>query len=68
VLSMVVDLDATIWLSEYLSTRWQGTLLIVSHDAEFLDEARGWSVWGVWAPSDVHLLPRPQAWCRWSHA
>ena len=33
-----LDLDACIWLSEYLATSWQGTLLIVSHDAEFLDE------------------------------
>jgi len=33
-----IDLDACIWLSEYLASCWQGTLLIVSHDADFLDE------------------------------
>jgi len=33
-----LDLDAVIWLSNYLATKWKGTLLVVSHDADFLDE------------------------------
>ena len=31
-------MDAAIWLGEYLATKFRGTLLVVSHDAEFLDE------------------------------
>jgi ATP-binding cassette subfamily F protein 1 len=26
-----------LWLDEYLSTQWKHTLLVVSHDADFLD-------------------------------
>jgi len=33
-----LDLDAAIWLGDYLATKFRGTLLVVSHDAEFLDE------------------------------
>jgi len=33
-----LDLDAVIWLEEHLARHWRGTLLIVSHDAIFLDE------------------------------
>jgi ATP-binding cassette subfamily F protein 1 len=32
-----LDLDAVLWLDEYLSVHWKGTILIVSHDADFLD-------------------------------
>mmetsp|Transcript_7212 Transcript_7212/g.7306 ORF Transcript_7212/g.7306 Transcript_7212/m.7306 type:complete len:844 (+) Transcript_7212:246-2777(+) len=32
-----LDLDAVIWLNDYLATNWKGTLLIVSHDSDFLD-------------------------------
>ena len=32
-----LDLDAVLWLEEYLSTQWHGTVLVVSHDADFLD-------------------------------
>jgi hypothetical protein len=31
------DLNAVLWLDEYLSTQWKHTLLVVSHDADFLD-------------------------------
>ncbi|TQV82525.1 ATP-binding cassette domain-containing protein [Exilibacterium tricleocarpae] len=31
-----LDLDATVWLEQWLQ-RYQGTLLIISHDREFLD-------------------------------
>src|SRR3546814_14757044 len=31
-----LDLDAVLWLEEWLR-RYQGTLLIISHDREFLD-------------------------------
>jgi len=32
-----LDLDAVIWLDEFLSTEFKKTLLVVSHDADFLD-------------------------------
>ncbi|CAE7782547.1 ABCF4, partial [Symbiodinium microadriaticum] len=32
-----LDLNAVLWLDEYLSSQWNGTLLIVSHDADFLE-------------------------------
>jgi ATP-binding cassette subfamily F protein 3 len=32
-----LDLDATIWLEQWLS-RYQGTLLLISHDRDFLDK------------------------------
>lgn len=32
-----LDLDAVLWLDEYLSQQWKGTVLIVSHDSDFLD-------------------------------
>ena len=32
-----LDLDAVLWLDDYLSTEWKGTVLIVSHDSDFLD-------------------------------
>ena len=32
-----LDLDAVLWLEDYLSAHWTGTLLVVSHDADFLD-------------------------------
>lgn len=32
-----LDLNAVLWLDEYLSTQWKETILIVSHDADFLD-------------------------------
>jgi ATP-binding cassette, subfamily F, member 1 len=31
------DLNAVLWLEEFLSTRWSGTVLTVSHDADFID-------------------------------
>lgn len=31
-----LDMPAVVWLSDYLSS-WRGTLLVVSHDREFLD-------------------------------
>jgi hypothetical protein len=36
-LSVPTDLNAVLWLDEYLSTQWKHTLLVVSHDADFLD-------------------------------
>lgn len=33
-----LDLNATIWLKSYLIDEWKGTLLVVSHDRDFLDE------------------------------
>lgn len=32
-----LDLNAVLWLDDYLSEHWKGTLLIVSHDSDFLD-------------------------------
>lgn len=32
-----LDLDATLWLEQWL-TRYQGTLLLISHDRDFLDK------------------------------
>ena len=32
-----LDLDAVLWLDDYLSQEWKGTVLIVSHDSDFLD-------------------------------
>nr|VFJ44640.1 MAG: ATP-binding cassette, subfamily F, member 3 [Candidatus Kentron sp. FM]VFJ44988.1 MAG: ATP-binding cassette, subfamily F, member 3 [Candidatus Kentron sp. FM]VFK06614.1 MAG: ATP-binding cassette, subfamily F, member 3 [Candidatus Kentron sp. FM] len=32
-----LDLDAVLWLEDWLSHRYPGTLLLVSHDREFLD-------------------------------
>lgn len=34
---MYSDIEAVIWLEDHLATNWKGTLLIVSHDADFLD-------------------------------
>ena len=31
-----LDLNAVLWLDEYLSKKWKGTILIVSHDQDFL--------------------------------
>jgi hypothetical protein len=36
-LPVPADLNAVLWLDEYLSTQWKHTLLVVSHDADFLD-------------------------------
>ncbi|MCW8839496.1 MAG: ATP-binding cassette domain-containing protein [Gammaproteobacteria bacterium] len=35
-----LDLDAVIWLQEWLG-QYQGTLLLISHDRDFLDEVAG---------------------------
>lgn len=32
-----LDLNGVIWLNDYLSESWKGTLVLVSHDVEFLD-------------------------------
>ena len=32
-----LDLDAVLWLDHHLANHFPGTLLIVSHDADFLD-------------------------------
>jgi ATP-binding cassette subfamily F protein 1 len=32
-----LDLDAVLWLDEYLSEQWKGSIVIVSHDSDFLD-------------------------------
>lgn len=32
-----LDLNGVIWLNDYLSGSWKGTLVLVSHDVEFLD-------------------------------
>ena len=32
-----LDLDATIWLEEHLRTEFRGIVLLVSHDAGFID-------------------------------
>jgi len=31
-----LDLNAVLWLDDYLASKWKGTLLIVSHDQDFL--------------------------------
>jgi ATP-binding cassette, subfamily F, member 1 len=33
-----LDLNATIWLTNYLSNEWKKTLVVVSHDKDFLNE------------------------------
>lgn len=33
-----LDLETTIWLTEYLTHHWDNTIVIVSHDREFIDE------------------------------
>lgn len=33
-----LDLNATIWLTDYLSKLWKGSLIVVSHDKNFLNE------------------------------
>ncbi|KAK3284137.1 hypothetical protein CYMTET_8194, partial [Cymbomonas tetramitiformis] len=33
-----LDLDAVLWLGNYLANSWKHTLLLVSHDRDFLDE------------------------------
>ena len=33
-----LDLNAVIWLTEYLATEWKNTLIIVSHNQDFLNE------------------------------
>ncbi len=35
-----LDLEATLWLQSYLAT-WPGTLLVISHDRELLNEVAG---------------------------
>ena len=35
-LYIIQDLNAVIWLEDYLATRFKGTLLVVSHDQDFL--------------------------------
>ena len=32
-----LDLNAVLWLDDYLENHWKNTLLVVSHDANFLD-------------------------------
>ncbi|CAM9857813.1 unnamed protein product [Ascophyllum nodosum] len=32
-----LDLHAVLWLDDYLSSKWKTTLLVVSHDQDFLD-------------------------------
>ena len=32
-----LDLDAVLWLDDYLSQQWKGSILVVSHDCDFLD-------------------------------
>jgi energy-coupling factor transporter ATP-binding protein EcfA2 len=32
-----LDLDAVLWLEDYLANHFKGTLLVVSHDADFLN-------------------------------
>jgi ATPase subunit of ABC transporter with duplicated ATPase domains len=33
-----LDLEAVLWLEKYLSTKYKGTVLVVSHDRHFLNE------------------------------
>lgn len=33
----MLDFKANIWLRDYLTTKWESTLLVVSHDREFLN-------------------------------
>jgi len=33
----MLDFKANLWLREYLTTKWESTLLVVSHDREFLN-------------------------------
>lgn len=32
-----LDLHAVLWLDDYLARKWKSTLLVVSHDQDFLD-------------------------------
>lgn len=43
-----LDLHAVLWLDDYLSTKWRTTLLVVSHDQDFLDRyvTCGWLAGG----------------------
>jgi len=34
----MLDVQAVLWLENYLTTKWKNTLLIVSHDREFLNQ------------------------------
>ena len=35
-----LDIDTVLWLEHYLKTEYKGTLLVVSHDQDFLSEVR----------------------------
>ena len=35
--SNMLDVQAVLWLEEYLRVKWKKTLLIVSHDRQFLN-------------------------------
>lgn len=49
-----LDLHAVLWLDDYLARKWKTTLLVVSHDQDFLDR---WGVvwWGVLRVSPFFL-------------
>ena len=32
-----LDLNAVLWLDDYISNHWPNSLVVVSHDADFLD-------------------------------
>ncbi|CAN0292933.1 unnamed protein product, partial [Ectocarpus fasciculatus] len=34
-----LDLHAVLWLDDYLARKWKTTLLVVSHDQDFLDRS-----------------------------
>lgn len=36
-----LDLHAVLWLDDYLARKWKTTLLVVSHDQDFLDRCGG---------------------------
>ena len=38
-----LDIDTVLWLEHFLNTEYAGTLLVVSHDQDFLSEV-GWKL------------------------
>lgn len=42
-----LDLHAVLWLDDYLAKKWKTTLLVVSHDQDFLDRCLFFMFGGV---------------------
>lgn len=46
-----LDIDTVLWLEHYLRTEYKGTLLVVSHDQDFLSEVR--AVMSLFVPGSL---------------